>query len=478
MVVVKLAASQLPVGDPKFASEGSAAQPEAARSESWSRWQRDRLQEIQSSISGSSLLQRPGALDALNDAIRQAIATGVPAAAILLDLNNFAEINAAWGPSAGDEVLASAGARVAAFAATKLTRSVGAPAIAGWLDADHFLIIVPEVQSLDSLRLATAELNRELAQPFATTGQNIAVGARSAIVQVPVHGRSVTSALGRGFRLLNTVARVKVDGVATSEAETSASAASAMLERDLAAAIGADQLFIALQPKVDARQGVVRGAEALARWQHPDRGLLPPLTFIDAAEKSGLIFDFGLKILRDACRAGNELASLGRPLPIAVNVSPHQVAHPDFLSRFLEVIDREGLPPEMLEIELTETAAMMGGERVSESLRALRRCGVRVAIDDFGTGFSNLAALSSLPLDTLKIDRSLVTGADAGGKAAALLEIAVQLGRNFGLSTVAEGVETTAQYQRVGALGCDLIQGYFTGRPVPASEFAAYYLRG
>ncbi len=158
-------------------------------------------------------------------------------------------------------------------------------------------------------------------------------------------------------------------------------------------------------------------------------------------------------------------------------MSPHQLAHPEFLSRFLEVIDREGVEPQMLDIEVTESAAMMGGERVSDSLHALRRCGIGVAIDDFGTGFSNLASLAALPADTLKIDRSLVTGGDAGGKAGALLDIAVQLGRTFGMATVAEGVETTEQYQHVTGLGCDYVQGYFTGRPVRASEFASYYLR-
>jgi diguanylate cyclase len=472
-----VSASQLTISDMSFAGDAKPVQSDPARSVAWSPWQRERMREIQSILSGSGLLQRPALLDALNEAIRHSIATGTPAAALLLDINNFAEINAAWGPPAGDEVLAEAGARVAAFAVSKLTNSADARATAGWLDADHFMVIVPGVPSLEGLKIAAAELVRDLGRPFALSTQSIAVSARSAIVQIPAHGRNVTSVLGRGFRLLNTAARVKPDGVALSEAEAAAAASSAMLERDLAAAIGADQLFIALQPKVEAKGGMVRGAEALARWQHPDRGLLPPLTFIDAAEKSGLIFDFGLKILRDACRAGNELARFGRPLPIAVNVSPHQLAHPDFLSRFLEVIDREGLPPEMLEIELTETAAMMGGERVSESLRSLRRCGISVAIDDFGTGFSNLAALSSLPLDTLKIDRSLVTGADGGGKAGALLEVAVQLGRTFGLTTVAEGVETTAQLERMRALGCDLIQGYITGRPVPAAEFADYYLR-
>jgi EAL domain-containing protein (putative c-di-GMP-specific phosphodiesterase class I) len=164
-------------------------------------------------------------------------------------------------------------------------------------------------------------------------------------------------------------------------------------------------------------------------------------------------------------------------MKLAVNVSPHQLAHPDFLPRFLEVIDHEGVEPQKLEIEITESAAMAGGEHVRDSLHALRRCGIGIAIDDFGTGFSNLASLAALPADTLKIDRSLVVAGNAGGKPGALLAVAVQLGRMFGLATVAEGVETTEQYQHVTELGCDYVQGYFTGRPVRAGEFASYYLR-
>jgi EAL domain-containing protein (putative c-di-GMP-specific phosphodiesterase class I) len=327
------------------------------------------------------------------------------------------------------------------------------------------------------LQAATVELMRILAQPFALGGRPLVVSARAAVVQVPAHARSTTSVLGRGFRLLNGAARTRSDGIAFAEAESIEGVSAMMLERDLSAALSKDELFIALQPKVAASTGAVRGAEALVRWHHPTHGSLPPPVFIGAAEKSGLIFDLGLRILRDACRASNGMAAEAEGLSVAVNVSPHQLAHPDFLSRFLEVIDREGVAPSSLEIEVTETAAMMGGERVSDSLRSLRRCGISVAIDDFGTGFSNLASLSALPADTLKIDRSLVTGIDQGGKAEALLDIAVRLGRTFGLATVAEGVETARQYRHVTELGCDLVQGYLTGRPVRATEFAERYLR-
>ena len=460
------------------ASAAPASQPLAVVPTAWAEWQHERLRGIESSMADACLPERSRLLDALSATIREAIAGGRPAAAILIDINGFAEINAAWGPTAGDEVLAMSGKRIADFAAERIAPgSASAPVTVGRLDSDHFAIVVPTVASEANLRAAATELVRMLAQPLSLSHQTIAVSARAAVVHIPAHGRTLTSVLGRGFRLLAKAARARADGVAVSEAETSPGVPTAMLERDLAAALSTDQLSIVLQPKVEVATGLVRGAEALARWNHRERGWVPPPVFIKCAEKSGLIFDLGLRILGDACRAANMFAAKGGALKVAVNVSAHQLAHPDFLSRFLEVIDREGTEPACLDIEITETAAMMGGERVLHSLQSLRRCGIGVAIDDFGTGFSNLAALAALPADTLKIDRSLVIAIERDERGEALLAVAMQLGRTFGLATVAEGVETTAQFRRIADLGCDFVQGYLTGRPVPAAEFAANYLK-
>ncbi len=452
--------------------------PSAAAYQPRADWQRAHLHGIESGLSDTHVPDRQSLLTALAAAIRDAIATGSPAAAILLDLNNFADINASWGPGAGDEVLEATAARIAEFLGGGFPRSASKWAItAGRLDADHFMIAVPDAPSTESLKVTAAELVRLLSQPLAVGGQSIAISARAAIVEIPAHARTVTSILGRGFRLLNGVARGNASGVAVSQSAAGVEMSTIALERDLAAALSAGQISIALQAKVETATLAVKGAEALARWQHPDRGWVAPPIFIEAAERSGLIFDLGLNILRHSCRASMMLSERRADLTIAVNVSVHQLSHPDFLGRFLEVIDREGVEPKRLEIEVTETAAMMGGERVLGGLQALRRCGIRVAIDDFGTGFSNLAALGSFPADILKIDRSLVTGIDESVRAAALFDIALQLGRTFGLATIVEGVETAGQFEKVKALGGDLVQGYFTGRPVPVAEFAERYLK-
>jgi len=306
------------------------------------------------------------------------------------------------------------------------------------------------------------------------SGHAIAVSARAAIVQLPAHARTLGPTLALGFRLLNHAARSRPDGVAASEDRAAGGFSTLQLEHDLAAALSTEQLFLFLQPKIEIATGRVHGAEALARWRHPARGLIATPDFIEMAEKSGLIFELGLRVLRDACRIA-KLPDIDESQTIAVNVSAQQLSHPDFLSRFLEVVDREGVAPQRLEIEITETAAMTGGERILRSLEALRRCGIGIAIDDFGTGFSNLASLAALPADTLKIDRSLVVGVERGEASRALLDIAVQLGRTLGLKTVAEGVETEAQLSHLARLGCDIVQGYLTGAPVPTAEYAERY---
>lgn len=472
-----MSASQQPDMRQPYPVAANAPQPAGPRA--WSAWQQARLREIEGAFGTAQRPDRQALLAGLNAAVRDAIASGRPAAAILLDLDNFADINAAWGPAAGDEVLEATAKRVAEVAAERLSCPASSAALTfGRLDADHFLIVVPDAPLLDGLKAAAAEMVRAAAQPVALSGQSIAVGARAALVQIPAHARTVAAILGRGFRLLDGPARGSVDGVATSETIAVADASLLALERDLATALSTDQLSIFLQPKVETATGVVAGAEALARWQHPERGWIQPMLFIEAAERSGLIFDLGLKVLRESCRASSILAARNPDLSIAVNVSAHQLSHPDFLARFLEVVDQEGARPQALEIEVTETAATTGGERILASLRALRRCGIGVAIDDFGTGFSNLAALGSLPADSVKIDRSLVVWIEKGERAAALFDIAVKLGDTFGLTTVAEGVETPGQFEKVRDSGCDLVQGFFTGRPVAAAEFSDRFLGG
>ena len=422
------------------------------------------------------LLNRSALLHAIDATIRDAVANGTTSAAAFMDVNAFTEVNATWGPEVGDEVLDLLGRRIVERAGDAFSGTTSQMPICGRLDADHFVVIVPGIDQYRRMPTAVSQIVRDLAQPLVAASHSIALSVRAAVVQIPEHARSVTSVLGTGFQLLNGTARGRLDGIVFSEANTSLLASAATLEQDLVRALEGGQISLALQPKMLVRTGIVDGAEALARWTHPVHGMVPPESFIEIAERTGLVFEIGLRILRGACRAANALSAISKDFSIAVNVSPRQLASEEFLGAFLEVVDREGTAPERLQVEVTESAAMSGGELSLNSLRVIRRCGIGVAIDDFGTGFSNLASLSALPADTLKIDRSLVVGTDDGERSGMLLRVAVQLARTFGLKTVAEGVETARQFAWVRDLGCDYVQGFFVGRPVALAEFAGLYL--
>ena len=464
-----MSAGRNPSSSATIETSPSSPEPTGPDAAAWSGWQRERLREIGETLAGPPPIERQGLIEAIGRTVRESIAGGEPSAVVFIDVSRFSEINAAWGLQAGDEALRIVGSRLAEFVEAHLAR-----ATTGRLDGDHFLAVLPAVEGDEALRADISKLVRVLSNPIAVSGRPIALSARAAIVHVPSDGRSAGAILARGFRLLNDEARRRPDSVASS-ADSAAGGASALeLEHDLAAAIATDQIFLVLQPKVEIATNRVHGAEALVRWRHPLRGLIATPAFIEMAERSGLIVELGLRILRDACRVAR-LPDIAGSQTIGVNVSAEQLSHPDFLGRFLEVVDREGVAPQRLEIEITETAAMTGGERILRSLEALRRCGIGIAIDDFGTGYSNLAALAALPADGLKIDRSLVVGVERGEASRALLDIAVQLGRRLGLTTVAEGVETEAQLAHVARLGCDLVQGFLTGAAVPVAEYAERY---
>ncbi len=229
------------------------------------------------------------------------------------------------------------------------------------------------------------------------------------------------------------------------------------------------ELRLFYQPEVALPDGRTLGVEALIRWQHPDRGLLAPAAFLPVAEASGLIVPIGTWVISEACRqlaawqsAHPALASLG----VWVNVSPRQLAQPGLVDVIRRALDRTGLDPTRLGLELTE-AAFLDASSVGGTLVALKGLGVRLALDDFGTGYSCINYLKALPIDVIKIDRSFVAGLGSDPRDEAIVTAIVGLARAFGLSTIAEGVETPDQLARIWTLGCDRAQGYYLGRPVP-----------
>jgi predicted signal transduction protein with EAL and GGDEF domain len=247
-------------------------------------------------------------------------------------------------------------------------------------------------------------------------------------------------------------------------------------EHELRRALDDGELRVFYQPVVDVASGSITAVEALVRWEHPERGLLEPLDFISVAEDSGLIAAIGDRVLALACRdAAGWQRRFQRedPVTLCVNVSPRELANPAFPARVAEAMDRHDLAAGSLALEITENVLMDDAHAPVTMLTSLRDYGLRLVLDDFGTGYSSLAYLKRFPLDVLKIDRSFIAGLDASEDDAAIVAAVVQLARTLGLGVVAEGVERPQQLDHLRALGCDRVQGWLTGRPMPADELEA-----
>ena len=248
-----------------------------------------------------------------------------------------------------------------------------------------------------------------------------------------------------------------------------------LLESSLRGALEREELLLHYQPKQDLGHGGVSGVEALLRWQHPERGLLPPSNFIPLAEETGLIVPIGKWVIETACAQNMAWQRQGLPaLRIAVNLSPRQFADPALLGDIGAALEKSGMAPELLELEITESMVMHNVERAMRVLKAIKCLGVILAIDDFGTGYSSMSLLKKFPIDVLKIDRSFVREVTSNSEDKAIADAIIALGRVLDLTIVAEGVETAEQEAFLRAHNCHEVQGYLISKPVPADEFAAF----
>jgi EAL domain-containing protein (putative c-di-GMP-specific phosphodiesterase class I) len=242
------------------------------------------------------------------------------------------------------------------------------------------------------------------------------------------------------------------------------------LERDLRVALEKQQFHLVYQPQLDTRTGRIHSVEALIRWTHPERGAVSPAEFIPAAERMGLIGPIGEYVLRSACHAAAYWHRAGLGLRVAVNLSPVQLHHSGFVGLVADVLRETGLPASALELEMTETALIDQTDATRETLLALHATGLRLALDDFGTGFSSMSYLHRMPLDTIKVDRSFVQGLPGDNDSLSIVRAIVSMARSLGLEVTAEGVETPEQALLLTELQCHALQGWYIGRPVPASE--------
>jgi predicted signal transduction protein with EAL and GGDEF domain len=347
------------------------------------------------------------------------------------------------------------------------------------LGGDEFLLVCENLaRPAAAVRIGEtviAELSRPIMTGAGITTREVSVGASVGIAYADGHTALDPEVLVRDADV--AMYRAKQCGRGRVEVFDDALRVAVELrlqtQDDLRHAIDDGQICAYFQPIVDGTTAVVLGFEALARWQHPTRGLLGPGEFIELAEDSGLIVPLGAEILAQACAQAMRWRHdhpTNAPLHIAVNVASAQLAHRSFVPTIAAVLADTGLDPDALWLEITETTIMADTEAVAETLRAIRTLGVHLAIDDFGTGYSSLTYLRRFPVEALKIDRSFVAGIGHDREDEAIVDMILGLARALGLHVIAEGVETVEQLRQLRQLGCGLMQGFYFGRPTPADQ--------
>lgn len=385
---------------------------------------------------------------------------------LYLDLDRFTNVNDSLGYPVGDELLIKLTER--------LTMNMRSEDMLARLGGDEFLLLLEYMQSPEDAASMARSLLELLAQPFVLSGeQEIFIGGSIGISVSPNDGNNAEQLIQFADAAMH---QAKQQGrnnyLFYTEALSRASGEHLEMEMRLRHAISANQLRVYYQPQVDIASGRIIGAEALVRWQDPERGLIPPADFIALAEETGLIGAIGEWVLKEACLQGKRWIATGLPfMKLAVNLSPHQFQRNSIADIVSKVLAETGFSASHLELELTESALMEHEEDAVRMLHLLRAQGVRLAIDDFGTGYSSLAYLKRFPLDILKIDKSFVDDIPFHQDDMEIAATIIAMGHTLGFKVLAEGVETVEQLAFLQMKGCDLYQGYLTSPPLPAMEF-------
>ena len=397
----------------------------------------------------------------LAKALEGASETGDKFAVLCVDLDRFKEVNDLYGHAAGDSVL---------LEITRLMKEACGDAFLARLGGDEFMAICVDGAMPAAATALAQSLIAAVSGDIDCEGRRVNIGMSVGIAMYPSDGSDSVTLIRNADAALY---RAKAEGrgeIRFFEAEMDRMLHDRRaLQADLALSVSRNELQLFYQPQSQI-SGEVIGFEALLRWDHLRRGFVPPNTFIPLAEESGLINEIGEWVLREACR---EAASWHKPLQIAINLSPLQLRQGDFVSLVHSVLLENNLAPDRLVLEITESALMDDYSRSVSILRRVKALGVRIAMDDFGTGYSSLSYLQSFPFDKIKIDQTFISNLDRNAQSAAIVRAVLALGRNLGLITVAEGVETPEQLTILRNEGCDEIQGYLIGRPQPIDEYAA-----
>lgn len=387
---------------------------------------------------------------------------------IVVDLNGFSEINQRYGTVNGDRLLVAM--------ARRLHRAVPETASVGRLNADRFAIALDTVTSPADLRSVADRIRTAIEPPCSLESLSLRLAASAGGACYPDNAMEA-------YDLLDAADRARQEAKVSGGSFSMACSAREMqglamhsLSAELKRAIDEDELLLHLQPMMNASTGTIDGAEVLVRWAHPRRGMIMPGDFIPRAERSGLMHELTLWILRRAITHAAALRKLGRDLDISVNISARSLLRSDFPTVLESLLAFRGLPGAALTLELTEDTLMSDKARTLEIVEQLAALGVQISIDDFGTGYSQLAYLKQLPVAEIKIDRSFVADMLDSETDLSIVSATIGLAHALNLRAVGEGVESTAQLDRLRSLGCDLVQGFYIGRPMPIEQFEPWLL--
>ncbi|HVN38796.1 MAG TPA: EAL domain-containing protein [Myxococcota bacterium] len=413
----------------------------------------------------TGLPNRTVAREAVAEAIARARASRHELALLTLELGDLKAVNDSFGYAAGDRVLIEM--------ATRLRVAADDAPLVARLGANVFLVAL-EATTPGEAESEARRVTRALRAPFDLEEVRLELSVHGGIALCPHHGDHAETLLRRSDIGLQDAKSQRRDVLVYELGRDERHLAQLALVRELRHAIAERTLTLHFQPKIDMLTGELTQAEALARWTHPERGPVPPDEFIPLAERAGLIFDITRQVLDGVARQWRVWADRGLQLGIAANLSAHDLGRAELPGLVHGLLSAYAMPPSALILELTESAVMEDPASAAAVLRGLREAGLRVAIDDFGTGHSSLSQLKRMPVDELKIDKSFVLGLKQASEDAAIVRSIVDLGHHLGLQVVAEGVEDFQAWDFLMQSRCDMVQGYYVSRPLPADAFEAF----
>lgn len=407
----------------------------------------------------------------LSDVLTKASQYNQKFAVLFVDLDRFKYINDSLGHDIGDEVLK--------IISQRMSSSMRHKDIVARFGGDEFVALMPVIeQSNDAIQVAERILER-VQEKIVCDGYEFFLTASVGIAVYPISGDSVTSILKSADTAMYEAKRLgKNRWYVHMPSMQEQMYSRFQLENDLRRALGSsDEFYVEYQPQIDIQSGLIIGAEALLRWNHPSIGIIPPMEFIPIAEEAGLILDLGQFVLKSVCFQIKEWEAMGKqPVPIGINVSQMELAQPDFVNDFVSVLSDYNISPSQICVEITETALMKDEEQVRDKLRQIRQHGVRVMIDDFGKGYNSLGVLRQLPVDVMKIDSVFVRDVHTSLTDRSILSALVMLAHANELGVLAEGVEHGEQLSVLQQENCDEYQGFLFSPPISADKFAQEYL--